>query len=157
MWLEPAQFLEVVRVVPLVAIDLVVRDPAGRVLLGLRKNAPARGYWYAPGGRIRKGETLDAAFRRITQQELGVTVERQQARFLGVHEHFHPDNFADAPGISTHYIVLVYEVVLNPPPAAFPPEQHSTYRWWPVSELLTHPQVHPYTKAYFRKNQTITR
>lgn len=151
MWLEPEHFLEVVRVAPLVAIDLVVRDPAGQVLLGLRKHPPARGYWYTPGGRIRKGETLDNAFCRITQQELGISLERQKARFLGVHEHFHPDNFAGAPGISTHYIVLVYEVVLNPLPAVLPTDQHSAFRWWSVPELLAHPQVHPYTKAYFRE------
>ena len=38
-----SEFLEVVIRAPLVSIDLIVRDAAGRVLLGLRRNAPARG------------------------------------------------------------------------------------------------------------------
>ncbi len=148
-WLSKEEFLWVVARTPLVAIDLIVRDAAGKVLLGVRRNPPAQGTWYVPGGRILKDETLDAAFRRITRAELGVEVERNRATFRGVYEHFHPDNFAGQPGITTHYVVLAYELPPGLIGEAPPRDQHTAYRWWTVPELLAHPQVHPYTKAYF--------
>lgn len=143
------EFLEVVERAPLVSIDLIVRDSAGRVLLGLRRNMPARGWWFVPGGCIRKNETLDAAFARITFDELGAALPRTEAQFLGVFEHFYEDNAGDLPGFGTHYVVLGHAL---PPRSnlAPPPDQHSEYRWLAVGELLADSQVHEYTKAYFR-------
>src|SRR3569832_198637 len=77
----------IVAAAPLVAIDLIVEDPQGDVLLGLRRNPPAQGCWFVPGGLIRKGETLDAAFARIACDELGRAYARKEARFVGVFEH----------------------------------------------------------------------
>ena len=147
--LPQREFLEVVARAPLVSIDLIVRDGAGRVLLGLRRNAPARGCWFVPGGCVRKNETLDAAFARITHDELGVAARRADARLLGVFEHFYDENMGDQPGFGTHYVVLGHALpqgmMVEPPP-----EQHSEYRWLSVEGLLDDPSVHQYTKAYFR-------
>src|SRR5262245_59439512 len=87
-------FLEVVRNAPLVSIDVVVRDARGSVLVGLRNNRPARGWWFVPGGVIRKNERLEQAFRRISQAELGGAQELAATRFLGPFEHLYEDNFA---------------------------------------------------------------
>jgi len=143
------QFLEVVARAPLVSIDLVVRDGAGRVLLGLRRNAPARGFWFVPGGVIRKNETLDVAYRRISRNELGLELRRDDGRLLGAYEHFYAENADDRPGFGTHYVVLAHalEVDSLPPP---PPEQHSVYRWMSPAEILDTADVHENTKAYFR-------
>jgi colanic acid biosynthesis protein WcaH len=46
-------FATVIRCAPLVSIDLVLRDPAGRVLVGCRNNEPARGMLFVPGSVIR--------------------------------------------------------------------------------------------------------
>ncbi len=143
------EFLEVVIRAPLVSIDLIVRDDDGRVLLGLRRNAPARGYWFVPGGCIRKNETLDLAFGRITLDELGVTAQRGDARLLGVFDHLYDENAGDLPGFGTHYLVLAH--ALPEGIAVTPPlEQHSEYRWLSVEALLADPHVHEYSKAYFR-------
>jgi colanic acid biosynthesis protein WcaH len=106
MTLGERDFLEVVERTPLVSIDLVVQDRAGRVLLGRRTREPAKNTWFVPGGRIRKNETLDAAFSRITAAELGAPLARSQARLLGVYTHLYETNFAEAAGIGTHYVVL---------------------------------------------------
>ena len=52
----------VIRLAPLVAIDLIIRDPQDRILLGLRNNEPAKGYFFVPGGIILKDEPLAEAF-----------------------------------------------------------------------------------------------
>jgi hypothetical protein len=74
-WLEPQDFERVVRCTPLVSIDIVVRSKDGQVLLGRRKNEPARNSFFVPGDRITKNERLEAAFRRITLAELGFPME----------------------------------------------------------------------------------
>ena len=103
-------FLQVVRLSPMLSIDIVVRNPLGEVLLGLRANEPAKGTWFVPGGRVLKNESLDAAFERITRVELGVALDRADARLLGPYEHLYETNFANAPGIGTHYVALAHEI-----------------------------------------------
>ena len=44
------EFVLVVRNAPLVAIDLIIRDPDRCVLVGLQTNEPAKGKWFVPGG-----------------------------------------------------------------------------------------------------------
>jgi len=149
--LTEMDFLDVVRLTPLVSIDLIVRDAEGRVLIGHRRNRPARGTWFVPGGRILKDETLDAAFARIAEAELGIaSLARSSARFEGVYEHHYGDNFADEPDVSTHYIVLAYSLAFSSTVPIGRLEQHSDYLWLTPSELLARADVHENTKAYFR-------
>lgn len=149
--LTEIDFLDVVRLTPLVAIDLIVSDAQGRVLIGHRRNRPARGTWFVPGGRIHKDETLDAAFARIADAELGIAkLARSAARFEGVFEHHYGDNFAGEPDVSTHYIVLAYAMTFSTTDPIGRPDQHSDYQWLAPGELLARADVHENTKAYFR-------
>ena len=148
--LDQAKFRELVMNAPLVAIDLVVRNLAQEVLVGFRKNGPAKNTWFVPGGRIWKDEKISAAFRRITIDELGIPFAIETAHFIGVYEHFHKGNFADEPGFGTHYIVLAYEIKSFPASAELPSGQHSNYRWLSEQHLLRDEKVHSYTKDYFR-------
>jgi colanic acid biosynthesis protein WcaH len=142
-------FATLVRIGPLVSIDLVIRDPQGRVLVGLRQNEPARDWWFVPGGSIRKNERLDDAFRRIADRELGLDLRRPDARLLGVYEHLYETNFTGEAGFGTHYVVLGYAVQLDHAPTSPADDQHAALRWLAVDELLADPQVHANTKAYF--------
>ena len=149
--LSQIDFLDVVRLTPLVSIDLIVSDVHGRILVGRRRNRPARGTWFVPGGRILKDETLDAAFARIAAAELGIeNLARSAARFDGVFEHHYGDNFANEPDVSTHYVVLAYAVSLPGTAPLGRPDQHSDYLWLSPTELLARTDVHENTKAYFR-------
>lgn len=149
MFLTPGQLIDVIRLTPLVSIDLIVRDPQGRVLVGLRTNRPAQDCWFVPGGRICKDERLADAFQRVSRTELGVALEITRAHFRGVYEHLYSDNFAGVPDLGTHYIVLAYEIQLDAPLPELPADQHEAFRWFSVDELLSTPGVHENTKAYF--------
>jgi colanic acid biosynthesis protein WcaH len=142
-------FATVVANAPLVAIDLIVEDLHGAVLLGLRNNPPAKGCWFVPGGRIRKGESLDAAFSRIAQAELGLPAQRNAHSSAGVYEHFYDVNFSGTEHASTHYVVLAYRLRIAPESLRLPHDQHSRFQWMRPDQILQHPDVHPYTKAYF--------
>ncbi|WP_345194847.1 GDP-mannose mannosyl hydrolase [Kistimonas scapharcae] len=146
--LELETFKTVVASTPLVSLDLIVRNTERKVLLGLRTNRPAKGFWFVPGGRIRKDESFAAAFGRLTEGELGVRLALTDARFLGPYQHFYSDNFSGET-FSTHYVVLGYEVELTLDSTSLPQEQHHDYRWFSVVELLASDQVHQHTKDYF--------
>jgi colanic acid biosynthesis protein WcaH len=147
--LDTASFVTLVANAPLVSIDLIVEDQSGAVLLGMRTNRPARGCWFVPGGRIRKNETLDAAFSRITSEELGLSLTRSKARLLDVYEHFYDTDFAGTPQASTHYVVLAYRLRVIRESLSLPDGQHSSYAWMRPAEAALHPVVHPNSQAYF--------
>ena len=142
-------FREVIRCAPLVSIDLVVRRPDGRYLVGWRRNRPAAAHWFVPGGRIFKNERILDAFARLTAKELGEALPWEGARLLGAYDHIYDDTvFGDGDG-GTHYVVLAHWV---PVPEGFEPRvdpQHDRFTWLLPSELMTEPTVHANTRAYF--------
>ena len=143
------RWFAVVRDAPLVSIDLILRDRSGRVLMGWRSNEPARNTWFVPGGAIRKNETLDAAFNRVARTELGLDLQRSDARLLGVYEHHYETNFANAPGVGTHYVVLAHVIDFDGEVQAAD-AQHAQMRWFEVHQALQDPQVHAHSRAYFQ-------
>jgi colanic acid biosynthesis protein WcaH len=153
--LESSKFREIVKNAPLVSIDLIVRNQNNEVLLGLRKSSPAKNTWFVPGGRIWKDEKIDAAFNRITKNELGISLNLKNAHFLRVFEHFYEENFADEPDFGTHYIVLAYEIKLSTEHSELPLKQHSNYQWMSEKNLFQNEEVHHYTKDYFRQSDVI--
>ena len=147
--LDRNTFLHVVQHAPLISMDLLI-PYQDQLLMGRRINEPARGSWFVPGGRIRKNETLEQAFERLCQAELGLTLALDQARLVGAFTHHYDSNFAEAPGVSTHYVVLGYQLpasCLDPALTSLPVEQHAAYAWVGPQEKAK--PVHPNSAAYF--------
>lgn len=152
MWLKKEEFLGIVDRTPLVSIDLLVQRTDGAVLLGRRKNRPAQGFWFVPGGRIRKDEAIQDALCRIVRSELGDAIPVTGWEPFGFWEHRFPDNFADQEGVRTHYLVLAHRMKLPSIPLRIEADdQHESLRWWTVGALQNSEAVHEYTKAYFRE------
>jgi colanic acid biosynthesis protein WcaH len=149
-YLSDSDINTVIRLAPLVSIDLIIRDPENRVLLGLRNNEPAKGYFFVPGGIILKDEPLRQAFARIMKKEINRPGSLEQARLLGVFDHFYATNRAGDPGYGTRYVVLAHEIRLPDTSHIAPDAQHSEVDWWSEAELLGSARVHENTKAYFR-------
>lgn len=148
--LSETDFTWVVRSAPLVAIDIIVRNAEGSVLLALRNDDPAKGCLFNPGGCILKGEPVEAAFERIIAREIGCAVPYAAARFRGVYQHFYrTTRFGPEPS-GTHYVVLAHDVVLPEGAAVTLDRSHSTCRWLTETEVLASPDVHEYVKDYFR-------
>jgi colanic acid biosynthesis protein WcaH len=147
MLLPPDKFLQIVEATPLVSVDLIIRNAAGEILLGKRNNPPAQGFWFVPGGRIRKNEKIPQALQRVCQAELNAKIA--EATLLGVYDHLYDDNFLQQPGVSTHYVVLGFECALEAGHTVRPDPQHSEMEWWSVDRLLASPLVHENTRRYF--------
>lgn len=148
--LSHADLHTVVRLAPLVSIDLIIRNPRDEVLLGLRNNEPANGFYFVPGGIILKNERMADAFARHLKRETNLDAKIEDARLIGAYEHFYESNRFDDPAFGTHYVVLGYELQIDGRAPLQTDFQHSELRWWTTRDLMASDQVHEYTKAYFR-------
>ena len=150
MFLDRLTFASVIDSTPLVSIDLVITNEQGQVLLGERLNRPAQGYWFVPGGRILKNESLKNAFKRLTRNELGYELEAEKAELIGPYDHFYDDSVFGVH-IKTHYVAIAYLVRVFTEELSNLPinEQHGCYKWFGKDTLSNNEQVHIHTKWYF--------
>lgn len=154
MKLPLQQFKRVVRDSVLVSLDLLVVNDRNEVLLGLRKNSPAKGWLFVPGGRVRKGEAMQHALQRISTTETGMNLSKEEGALYGIYDHIYPENAFGEPGVSTHYVVIACLFHLRsfiPGPCD---DQHEALRMMSVPELLAHPRVHAYARNYFVADST---
>ena len=98
------------RTLLLAGAALILRDPAGRILLQRRNDD---GTWGLPGGYLEIGETLEEAARREAREELGLTLGplRLFDIFAGP-EHYH--DYPDHGRVYAVSIVYVAENVQGP-------------------------------------------
>ena len=85
---------------PKVAAGAVVEYEGGVVLLR-REIEPRAGFWVHPGGFVDRGETLEAAAKRETREEVGLDVEIQ--RLLGAY------SFVDSEVVVVTFAARVLE------------------------------------------------
>lgn len=140
-------FRQVVKNAPLFSIDLVVLNEKREMLVGLRKNEPASGFWFVPGGRMYKGETIVEAFRRITEAELGNSFEREHFIMLGLYDHFYENSCFDEL-VSTHYINAPHLMLVDSTKLKLPLIQHDDYRWVPIEAVEADRTIHCFSKVF---------
>jgi colanic acid biosynthesis protein WcaH len=105
-WIPEDDWRTIVANVPIVSVDLLIRTDDG-LLFGTRTNEPAKGYWFPPGGRVRKGEAREEAVHRVAREECGLDVELVES--LGAFEHIYET--ADVPDVDgKHYLANGYVV-----------------------------------------------
>ena len=168
MFLDKQTFTTVIACTPLVSIDLVVINHLGQALLGKRLNKPAKDFWFVPGGRIVKNESLADSFKRLTRDELGTEFNISQASLLGPYDHFYDDCVFSADAfsadvvsadvvidsvgddVSTHYVAIAYVLTLTHELTDLPLNiQHAQYQWFDIDTLLAAEHVHVNSKNYF--------
>lgn len=150
--IEQSEYLDVIKKTQLVSVDLVIVNQKDEVLLGKRKNNPAKGYYFVPGSRIYKNELVNNAITRVSKWELGIEILREDVEPIGVFEHQYNTNFVNND-FGTHYVCFAYKYrlmdgdVINNSEMN---EQHDDTVWMSVNELLENDDVHDYVKNYFR-------
>lgn len=148
MFLDENTFKTVIASTPLVSIDLVVKNPNGEYLLGYRNNRPAQGFWFVPGGRILKNESLATAFKRLTLEELGCEYDISHAILQGAYDHFY-DDYVFGEEVATHYVAISHKLTVNQADLNLPLIQHGGYQWFEKEAILNDDKVHKHTKWYF--------
>jgi len=152
--LSTEKYLSVVTFSQIVSVDLLVKNREGKILLGKRRNAPAQGYYFVPGGRVYKNETIKEGAYRMLQWELGLTDKNIALKARCVSEHIYEDNFCHAidekgKSISTHYVCFGFDVDLDNIDMDTFKSQHDDAIWLTPEEILSRDDVHEYVKLYY--------
>ena len=149
MMLNLTDFTSLVTNGPLISIDLIIKNSVGEVLLGRRSNQPAQGYWFVPGGRVLKNGTIEQAIQRISLKEINQKKSFEEFSFVGVYEHFYSNSFVSKE-ISTHYVVLAFEIECDLLLSFLPSFEHSEYHYFQLNDVKNNELIHCNTKEYFQ-------
>jgi ADP-ribose pyrophosphatase YjhB (NUDIX family) len=135
----------VVRTMPIACVDLIVFNSAREVLLVRRTNAPARGQWWFPGGRVHYGETRQAAVRRQLLKECGL--EAGTVNELWTLDVILP---LDSATHVSHGITTLYAVTAKPPARVVLDDQASEFAWR-ESPAWQSEALHPIVRQVLRE------
>lgn len=156
-FLSQKKYLDVIKNTNLISVDLIIYDKDNKILVGKRTNEPAKGFYFVPGSRVRKSETIKEAIRRVCNFELGV--ELTEPKFSGVYEHVYTNNFVNND-FGTHYLCFGYkfcvdDTVKNKINNSVFYNQHSHILWETEEKLMSNDYVHENCKAYFTEKSNI--
>ncbi len=104
------QYARMTECLPILCVDLVIRNSMGDILLIKRENEPLKGQWWVVGGRVHKGETLEQAAIRKAKEEVGVEIDNLQ--LLGYYE----DTFEKSPygsAVPLHSVSVVFSASID--------------------------------------------
>lgn len=149
--LELNRFEELVRTAPLISVDFIILNEQNEVLLGYRNNNPAKGYYFIPGGRIRKDEKISDALARVSLKELEYSIPIEDLKPVGIFEQFYETNYFETQDISTHYISMPYQLKYYWNKPLIHDQQHEQFMFFSLSEAQVNPLVHPYTKQILKQ------
>lgn len=154
MKLTDTDFQTIIKLTPLISIDFIIYNENGEIMLGKRKNEPAKGYWFTPGGRIFKRETIQTAMVRILLQETGISLNHiHNYQIHNICDHFYENNFYDNT-TDTHYLNISintnYMITNDNINMLNLDQQHSDILWLSVEQLLKHNDVHLNVKNQFK-------
>jgi colanic acid biosynthesis protein WcaH len=128
---------EILRNVPIACVDIAV-VANGAVLLVRRKDPPAQGAWWVPGGRVLKGERMKETARRKALEEVGV--DCHVGPIIHTAETIFPDGTGGIPVHSINNCFLLYPVEDSAAVRVRLDDHHSGWRW--VHEVGD--DLHPY-------------
>ena len=132
---------------PIIAIDLIIKNKYSEILMGRRLNNPAKDSFFVPGGRILKNEKIEDAIERISNDEISKTYKIKDASFINYFEHFYPNSIWEDKNISTHYIVLAFSIRTKIDEFNLK-NQHSEFKWISCKNKSLY-NIHEYSNQYF--------
>ncbi|MDO8349136.1 MAG: NUDIX domain-containing protein [Planctomycetota bacterium] len=113
---------------PILTVGAAIFDPAGRVLMVRTHKWANR--WGIPGGKVRFGETCEAALVRELREETGIEVDGIE--WVLVQDCIHSEEFYR----DEHFVLLNYRCVAREPEPVRLNEEAQEYRWLPPGAAL---------------------
>jgi len=100
-------YKKIIKLLPIVCVDVIIKNSDGKFLLVKRKNNPLMGQFWLVGGRIEQMEKAQDAAKRKIMEEVGLEVE--DLVFEGCYEdNFDKNAFDDVP---YHTISLIFSCI----------------------------------------------
>jgi len=104
------QYRQILEVMPILCVDVVIKNARGDYLLVKRANEPLKGQWWVVGGRAHKNETLEQAVIRNVKQETSLTIATVQP--IGYYENTFKNNSIKLT-TPFHAVSLVFLTVID--------------------------------------------
>lgn len=147
-------FRLVSQLTPMINVDLLIRDAAGRTLLTWRADDFYGPGWHVPGGIIRFKENIATRIAKVADTELGCAVE-SLPQPLTMREIMAPHR-----EIRGHFISLLYLCTLKTQPSAIlqsgDTPQNGQWRWHdnsPIDLIPQHEDYRPYITTAFSETE----
>jgi phosphoglycolate phosphatase len=121
--------------IPIATVGAVIFDQAGKALM-LRTHKWSN-LWGIPGGKIKFGETSEAALRREIKEETNLEVD--DVRFVLVQDCIHSKEFYR----EAHFILLNYTCVARNPSEVRLNDEAEEFRWLELSQCFSLPLNSP--------------
>ena len=150
--LSQKKFINILRDAPLSSIDILLKKN-NKYLMCLRKNYPAKNYFFVPGGRIFKNEKYEDTIKRILKNELNIKGKIPNFKIIGIYNHIYSDNVFGKKDINTHYFVCAIKIEYTKNTFIKIDKQHSKFLYMTKKEILKNKKVHKYTKLYLKKEK----
>ncbi|HMQ56325.1 MAG TPA: NUDIX domain-containing protein [Anaerolineae bacterium] len=128
-------YYQILENIPIACVDIAI-VANGSVLLVKRQDAPARGQWWVPGGRVIKGEMMRETAARKAREEVGL--ECHVGPIIHTAETIFPDGPNGIPVHSINSCFFLYPV--DPDYVPRLDDHHQDYLW--VSHIPAN--LHPY-------------
>lgn len=103
-------YKKIVEVLPILCVDIIIKNQNGEYLLIKRANEPLKGQWWVIGGRVLKGENLEQAAKRKVKEEVGLEIDNVKS--VGYYEDVSETN---PFGLTTplHSISIVFSTIIE--------------------------------------------
>ena len=84
MIIPTEHYKKIIEVLPILCVDIIIKNHNGEYLLIKRANEPLKGKWWVIGGRVLKGESLEQAAKRKVKEEVGLEIDNVKS--IGYYE-----------------------------------------------------------------------
>lgn len=136
-WIPDDDYRRIQALVPICCVDVVVCQ-GDYFLLVRRLREPAAGEWWLPGGRVLKGEALQATARRIVRAEVGLDADFEAS--LGVYETL----FDTGPyGVPVHTVNACFRFRARAGQLIRLDLNHSAFQWVRFGEITADLRLDP--------------
>ena len=141
MFIPDSLYRQILPVMPIPCVDLLVVDRLRNILLLKRRNEPAKGLWWVPGGRVHMGETRAASAARKLREECGLDLQHNPPKEISTEDLFLPIG----QGAISHTICTVFLVEVGAGAPVVLDSQSDASAWRTAQDWRTE-DLHPYVR-----------
>lgn len=103
-------YRKIVEVLPILCVDVIIKNGKEEYLLIKRANEPLKDQWWVIGGRVLKGESLEQAAKRKVHEEVGLEID--DVKSIGYYEDALESNPYGLP-TPLHSVSIVFSAIID--------------------------------------------